>query len=203
MSLRCITTSRGGLQRKRFKRSRQNNHSLFATQSTIAYFATPSESMMRLAIRDGLQSLESIMAPNDPFNLQRFVEPQDRWYERVCAELSDGHKQSHWMWFIFPQFKGLGGSAMANLYAISSLQEAEAYLAHPLLGPRLRHCTQLVLLIEGRSIEQIFADPDDLKFRSSMTLFAHATSDNGLFKDALKKYFGGKPDPLTLKLAHL
>jgi uncharacterized protein (DUF1810 family) len=92
---------------------------------------------------------------------------------------------------------------MANLYAISSLEEAEAYLVHPLLGPRLRHCTHLVLLIEGRSIEQIFEDPDDLKFRSSVTLFAHATSDNGLFQEALKKYFGGKPDPLTLKLANL
>lgn len=146
---------------------------------------------------------EPIMTPNDPFNLQRFVDPQNRWYERVCAELSQGRKQSHWMWFIFPQLKGLGSSAMANLYAISSLQEAEAYLLHPLLGPRLRHCTQLVLLIEGRSIEQIFEDPDDLKFRSSMTLFANATSDNGVFNDALKKYFGGKPDPLTLKLAHL
>lgn len=143
------------------------------------------------------------MTSNDPFNLQRFIDPQNRWYERVCAELSAGRKQSHWMWFIFPQFKGLGGSAMANLYAISSVQEAEAYLAHPLLGSRLRHCTQLVLQVEGRSIEQIFEDPDDLKFRSSMTLFAHATSDNGLFQDALKRYFGGKPDLLTLKLAHL
>lgn len=142
------------------------------------------------------------MALNDPFNLQRFVDPQNRWYERACTELSQGRKQSHWMWFIFPQIKGLGHSAMANLYAISSLQEAEAYLLHPLLGPRLRHCTQLVLLIEGRSIEQIFEDPDDLKFRSSMTLFGNATSDNVLFEDALKKYFGGKPCPLTLKLAH-
>lgn len=143
------------------------------------------------------------MSLNDPFNLQRFVDPQNRWYERVCAELSKGHKRSHWMWFIFPQFKGLGESPMSYLYAISSLQEAEAYLLHPLLGPRLRHCTQLVLLIEGRSIEQIFEDPNDLKFRSSMTLFAHATSDNRLFKDALKKYFGGSPDPLTLRLANL
>lgn len=91
---------------------------------------------------------------------------------------------------------------MANLYGISSLEEAEAYLAHPLLGPRLRQCTNLVLLIKGRSIEQIFEDPDDLKFRSSMTLFAHATADNAIFQEALKKYFGGKPDPLTLKLAN-
>ena len=143
-----------------------------------------------------------IMRSNDPFNLQRFVDVQNRWYERVCAELSQGHKQSHWMWFIFPQLKGLGSSAMANLYGISGLQEAEAYLGHPLLGPRLRNCTQLVLLIQGRSIDQIFDDPDDLKFRSSMTLFAKATSDSGPFQEALKKYFGGKPDPLTLKLAN-
>ena len=142
------------------------------------------------------------MKSNDPFNLQRFVDAQNRWYERVCAELSDGRKQSHWMWFIFPQLKGLGSSAMANLYGISGLQEAEAYLAHPLLGTRLRHCTQLVLLIKGRSVEQIFDDPDDLKFRSSMTLFAKAASDSGPFQEALKKYFGGKPDPLTLKLAN-
>lgn len=142
------------------------------------------------------------MKSNDPFNLQRFVDAQNRWYERVCAELSDGRKQSHWMWFIFPQLKGLGSSAMANLYGISGLQEAEAYLAHPLLGTRLRHCTQLVLLIKGRSIEQIFDDPDDLKFRSSMTLFAKVASDSGPFQEALKKYFGGKPDPLTLKLAN-
>lgn len=142
------------------------------------------------------------MRSNDPFNLQRFVDVQNRWYERVCAELSQGHKQSHWMWFIFPQLKGLGSSAMASLYGISGLQEAEAYLAHPLLGPRLRHCTQLVLLIKGRSIEQIFDDPDDVKFRSSMTLFANATSDSGPFQEALKRYFGGKPDPLTLKLAN-
>jgi uncharacterized protein (DUF1810 family) len=138
------------------------------------------------------------VTPNDPYNLQRFVEAQNRWYERVCEELSGGRKQSHWMWFIFPQLKGLGNSAMANLYAISSLQEAEAYLAHSILGPRLRHCTQLVLHIEDHPIEDIFDDPDDLKFRSSMTLFASATSDNSIFKDALKKYFGGKPDPRTV-----
>lgn len=142
------------------------------------------------------------MKANDAFgfNLQRFVDAQNRWYERVCAELSAGRKRSHWIWFIFPQLKGLGGSAMANLYGITSLQEAQAYLAHPLLGPRLRHCTELVLRIEGRSIEQIFEDPDDLKFRSCMTLFAKATTDSGPFEEALKKYFGGKPDPLTLKL---
>jgi uncharacterized protein (DUF1810 family) len=139
------------------------------------------------------------MKPNDPYDLQRFVEAQNRWYDRVCAELSQGQKQSHWMWFIFPQLKGLGHSAIANRYAISSLQEAEAYLAHSLLGQRLTHCTRLVLLVEGRSIEQIFEDPDDLKFRSCMTLFAQVTSETRIFDEALKKYFAGKPDPLTLK----
>jgi uncharacterized protein (DUF1810 family) len=139
------------------------------------------------------------MKPNDPYDLQRFVEAQSRWYDRVCAELDAGRKQSHWMWFIFPQLKGLGHSPIAQRYAISSLPEAEAYLAHSVLGPRLTHCTRLVLLVEGRSIEQIFEDPDDLKFRSCMTLFAQATSDTDIFVEALRKYFGGKPDPLTLK----
>jgi uncharacterized protein (DUF1810 family) len=139
---------------------------------------------------------------DDPYDLQRFVEPQNRCYERVCAELTAGRKESHWMWFIFPQLKGLGHSAMANHYAIKSLQEAEAYLSHAILGPRLRECTELVVQVEGRSVEQIFGDPDDMKFRSSMTLFANTTLENKIFHDALKKYFGGKPDPLTMRLLH-
>jgi uncharacterized protein (DUF1810 family) len=138
------------------------------------------------------------MSANDPYNLQRFVDAQSRWYERACQELSAGHKQSHWMWFIFPQLIGLGHSAMANHYGISSLQEAEAYLAHPVLGPRLRNCTQLVLQVQGRSIEQIFGDPDDLKFRSCMTLFANTTGENKEFRDALLRYFAGKSDQLTM-----
>src|SRR5713101_3889537 len=112
------------------------------------------------------------MTGNDPYNIERFIEAQNRWIEQVQKELQDGHKQSHWMWFIFPQLKGLGHSAMAIRYAISSSQEAEAYLRNPILGPHLRQCTQLVMLVEGRSIERIFGTPDDLKFRSSMTLFA-------------------------------
>jgi len=138
------------------------------------------------------------MSGNDPFNLQRFVDAQSGCFEQVCRELSAGRKQSHWMWFIFPQLKGLGHSAMAKRYAISSPREAEAYLSNPILGPRLRHCTQLVMLVEGRSIEQIFAVPDDLKFRSSMTLFAHTATENKIFHDALQKYFAGAPDPLTM-----
>ena len=134
----------------------------------------------------------------DPYDLKRFLEAQDPMYERVCAELRMERKESHWMWFIFPQLRGLGSSQTAIRYGISSRQEAEAYLEHPVLGPRLRECTSLVNLIEGRSIDQIFGYPDDLKFRSSMTLFANVASDNQIFKQALQKYFGGEPDPLTL-----
>lgn len=138
------------------------------------------------------------MNASGPYNLQRFVDAQSHCYERVCRELSEGCKRSHWMWFIFPQITGLGRSAMAEEYAISSLEEAEAYLQHPILGPRLRRCTSLVLSVQGRSVEQIFGYPDDLKFRSSMTLFANTHGDNAIFRDALQKFFAGKPDQLTL-----
>lgn len=136
---------------------------------------------------------------SDPYNLQRYVDAQNPVFELVCAELREGEKNSHWMWFVFPQIKGLGRSPMANEYAISSREEAQAYLAHPLLGPRLRKCTELVNQVEGRSIHQIFGSPDDLKFRSSMTLFAQVASDNRVFLDALEKYFGGESDRLTLE----
>jgi uncharacterized protein (DUF1810 family) len=138
------------------------------------------------------------MRTNDPYDLQRFVEAQNSCFEKVCSELRAGRKQSHWMWFIFPQLQGLGSSAMAVRYAISSKQEAQAYLDNATLGPRLRHCTELVLSLEGRSVTQIFGSPDDLKFRSSMTLFANTTSENAVFKDALRKYFAGQPDHLTI-----
>ena len=139
------------------------------------------------------------MKVEDPYDLQRFVTAQNHCYQQVCTELSEGNKQSHWMWFIFPQLRGLGQSPMSKLYSISSLQEAEAYLQHPVLGSRLRHCTKLVMLIEGRTIEEIFGNPDDvLKFRSSMTLFMHTSQENRIFKDALRKYFAGKPDQLTI-----
>lgn len=135
----------------------------------------------------------------DRYDLQRFVDAQNPVFEQVCAELQLGRKRTHWMWFIFPQIKGLGSSPTAIQFAISSLQEAEAYLRHPILGPRLRECSRLVTLVEGRSINQIFGYPDDLKFRSSMTLFARTTGENQIFKDALQKYFAGEPDRLTLK----
>jgi uncharacterized protein (DUF1810 family) len=135
---------------------------------------------------------------NDPFNLQRFVEAQSPIFEQVCSELRGGAKRSHWMWFIFPQIRGLGNSQLARKFAISSREEAKAYLEHPILGPRLIECTKLVNLIEGRAIEQIFGYPDDLKFRSCMTLFV-STTDNQVFVDALGKYFNGKSDPSTLE----
>lgn len=138
----------------------------------------------------------------DPYHLQRFVDAQQPVFDTVCAELRAGHKRSHWMWFIFPQIAGLGGSDMARRFAIASLAEAGAYLEHPLLGPRLRACSRLVALIEGRSITAIFGYPDGMKFRSSMTLFAQADTDNAVFLECLRKYFAGKPDPLTLARLH-
>ena len=136
----------------------------------------------------------------DPFNLERFVSAQDDDFSQVLAELHAGEKRSHWIWFIFPQMKGLGHSPMATHYGIGSLKEAVAYAHDPLLGPRLVQCTQLVLDVEGRTIHQIFGSPDDLKFRSSMTLFAHAVPENLVFQEALRKYFYGELDPLTLAL---
>ena len=137
---------------------------------------------------------------NDPFDLQRFVDAQNPVFERVRAELRNGRKSGHWMWFIFPQLRGLGSSPAATAFGISSRQEAEAYLGHSVLGPRLRECTRLVNIVDGRSIDQIFGYPDDLKFRSSMTLFAGVTADNQVFKDALRKFFAGELDSRTLEL---
>jgi len=133
----------------------------------------------------------------DPHNLQRFVDAQNPFYAQVCSELRAGRKSTHWMWFIFPQIRGLGYSPLARKFAISSLEEAKAYLEHPILGPRLRECCRLVNEVESRSIEDIFGYPDDLKFRSSMTLFARAITNDQIFQDALKKYCNGELDPLT------
>jgi len=139
---------------------------------------------------------------NDPYDLQRFINAQNPVFEQVCAELRAGRKRGHWMWFIFPQLGGLGHSQMATRFAISSGDEAEAYLNHKVLGPRLKECTRLVVLVEGRSINQIFGYPDDLKFRSSMTLFASTASapESQIFKDALQRGFAGELDRLTLEL---
>ena len=136
---------------------------------------------------------------NDPYNLRRFVDAQNPVFEDVRAELRSGRKESHWMWFIFPQIAGLGSSRAAHQYAISSLAEAEAYLRDSILGLRLRECAALVVSIEDKSAEEIFGYPDFLKFRSCMTLFSRATSDSKVFVSALEKHFGGEPDLLTLQ----
>ena len=132
-------------------------------------------------------------------SLERFVQAQEPVIERVLEELRAGRKASHWMWFVFPQLEGLGHSPMAQRFAIASRAEAKAYLAHRVLGPRVRECTRLVNEVEGHGIEEIFGYPDYLKFRSSMTLFAQVSADDRLFGDALRKYFAGEYDPLTLE----
>jgi uncharacterized protein (DUF1810 family) len=135
----------------------------------------------------------------DPYDLTRFVDAQHTVYSRVIAELSDGRKQSHWMWFIFPQIAGLGFSAMAQRFAIGSREEAVAYLAHHVLGPRLIECTRLVLAVEDRTINDILGSPDDMKFRSCMTLFG-AVSDDAIFDEAVTRYFPGGKDRATLTI---
>jgi uncharacterized protein (DUF1810 family) len=136
----------------------------------------------------------------DLFDLQRFVHAQASVYDTVVAELRAGRKRSHWIWFIFPQLAGLGRSPTAARFAISSLAEAQAYLDHHVLGPRLRDCTRVVNTIDGRPVDEIFGWPDDLKVRSSMTLFAHATDDNAEFVRLLDKFYGGEEDAATLAL---
>ena len=136
----------------------------------------------------------------DPFDLQRFVDAQAPVYPQVVAELGRGRKQSHWMWFIFPQLAGLGSSAMARRYAIVSREEALAYLGHPLLGPRLSQCTALVIAVEGKTIREILGSPDDMKFRSSMTLFDAVSRAAPEFRAAIEKFYDGSVDPRTLQL---
>jgi uncharacterized protein (DUF1810 family) len=141
----------------------------------------------------------------DPYDLERFVEAQAGVYEQVCAELQAGRKRSHWMWFVFPQIQGLGSSEMAVRYAISGRDEARAYLEHAVLGARLRECAGIVVGVEGKTVGEIFGYPDDLKFHSSMTLFAEVGTlsadgcSGSVFRTALEKYFGGKKDKGTLE----
>lgn len=132
--------------------------------------------------------------------LQRFLEAQDRVYESVCNELALGEKTSHWMWFIFPQLKGLGHSPIARHYGLDSRDEALSFWQHPILGPRLKECTQLVLAQNNATARDIFGSPDDLKFKSSLTLFAQVAPEEPVFKQALTRFFGGKLDESTLKL---
>ena len=132
------------------------------------------------------------------FNLERFVEAQDGVYDAALAELRAGHKRTHWMWFIFPQIEGLGHSAMARRYAIRSADEAAAYLAHPVLGPRLRTCAAAAASHHDRGVDEIFGHPDNLKFHSSMTLFADIAPDEAIFQTCLDQFFDGRADPATL-----
>jgi uncharacterized protein (DUF1810 family) len=141
------------------------------------------------------------MTSPDPFDLQRFVTAQEPVFQRALQELREGWKRTHWMWFIFPQLRGLGVSHRAIVYGIDSLDEARAYLAHPILGPRLSLCTEAVLGYSNRTLFQIFGSPDDMKFRSSMTLFAVATAEQDeRFRLALERYCDGHQDPQTLAL---
>jgi uncharacterized protein (DUF1810 family) len=136
----------------------------------------------------------------DPHNLNRFVQAQADDYEQALAEIRSGRKQSHWMWYIFPQFDGLGFSSTAKRYAIKSVAEAQAYLGHPVLGPRLRECAEAVLSVEGRSALEIFGSPDDLKLRSCATLFAYVSPTGSVFHRLLDKYYQGERDSKTLSL---
>jgi uncharacterized protein (DUF1810 family) len=136
---------------------------------------------------------------DDTYNLRRFVEAQASTFEQARSELAAGSKRSHWMWFIFPQIHGLGSSAMSQRYAISGLDEARAYLAHPMLGARLRECTALVNAIPNATSEKIFGYPDELKFHSSITLFAEAAgAEDRVFAEALERFFADKRDAATL-----
>lgn len=137
---------------------------------------------------------------NDPHDLSRFVQAQAEDYDQALSEVRAGLKQSHWMWFIFPQFAGLGLSSTSRRYAIKSLAEAEAYLRHPVLGPRLVECTEAVVAVTGRSANDIFGSPDDMKLRSSATLFARVSAPGSVFDSVLSKYFDGVPDQRTLHL---
>lgn len=140
------------------------------------------------------------MDSDDPFDLRRFLSAQEGVYEKALSELKGGQKQTHWMWFIFPQLDGLGYSPTAKRYSIKGLEEARQYLEHPVLGKRLRECTEAVLALKGGSVSEIFGYPDDLKFASSMTLFEKAAGPGSLFSITIDKYCHGEQDAATLRL---
>ena len=140
------------------------------------------------------------MPDSDPFDLERFVRAQEHEAAGALAELRSGRKRSHWMWYIFPQFRGLGSSSMSRRYAIGSVDEAKAYLRHPVLGPRLTECANAMLAIADGSATDILGSPDDLKLRSSATLFAHVAPPSSEFERLLQKYWQGEPDRATLEL---
>jgi uncharacterized protein (DUF1810 family) len=136
----------------------------------------------------------------DPYDLARFVEAQEHEYVQALSEMRSGQKRSHWMWYVFPQFEGLGFSSTSRRYAIKSVSEAEAYLRHPILGPRLLESAQAILGVDGRSALEVFGSPDNMKLRSSATLFASVSPAGSVFEQLLDRYFGGKPDDKTLRL---
>ena len=138
----------------------------------------------------------------DKFDLERFVKAQEATFDSALAELKAGLKETHWMWFIFPQVSGLGSSEIARRFAIKSIEEAREYLEHPVLGPRLKRCAQALLGIEGKSATDIFSSPDDLKLRSSMTLFSFLAGKDSVFQSVLDKYFDGEPDRRTIDILH-
>jgi uncharacterized protein (DUF1810 family) len=140
------------------------------------------------------------LTKNDPFNLSRFLEVQAADYEQALSEIKAGRKRSHWMWYIFPQIDGLAFSSMSRQYSIKSIEEAQAYVNHPILGTRLLDCAKAVVDIEGRSIEEILGSPDDLKLRSCATLFAFVSASGSVFDQILEKYYGGVRDDRTLQL---
>lgn len=139
------------------------------------------------------------MSKHDRHDLNRFVQAQTAHYEQALAEIRSGRKRSHWMWYVFPQFAGLGLSTMSQRYAINSLAEAEAYLNHPVLGPRLRACAEALLCLEGRSAQAVFGTPDDLKLRSCATLFALVSPEGSVFQRLLDSFFQGEPDPAAIR----
>jgi uncharacterized protein (DUF1810 family) len=140
------------------------------------------------------------LSPDDPYGLERFVQAQELDYDQALSEIRAGRKRSHWMWYVFPQFDGLGVSSTSRLYSIKSIAEAEAYLAHPVLGPRLLECASAALGVEGRSAADIFGTPDDMKLRSSATLFSLVSPAGSVFHQILGKYYKGQPDQSTLRL---
>jgi len=141
------------------------------------------------------------MSADDPYDLNRFVQAQAGVYERALGEIRRGEKRSHWIWYIFPQIDGLGFSSMSKRYAIKGLEEAKAYLEHPILGPRLLECAEAAMCVEGRSANEIFGSPDDLKLRSCATLFACVSPPGSVFERLLAKYYGGEQDAKTLRLS--
>ena len=171
---------------------------------TVADSATQRAAAVRRFCNHPLltQSYDASVAdgPADSYDLQRFLEAQDDTYPRALSEIRQGRKRTHWMWFVFPQVAGLGSSATAAFYAIKSRDEALAYLAHPVLGARLRDCARALLSLSGASASDIFGYPDDLKLRSSMTLFESVSPPDSVFTQVLDRYFGGEPDERTLRL---